>query len=123
MDNTINQKICLICQQEKPIDDFYHCTRYIFYPNIPDKEYITNECKECILKKQNMLDPTTFIPYLRELEIPYIKKIWDEMILEYSNTEILQEYISKMQTAEFSKYRFKDGEWLNQKYSGQNNDI
>ncbi|MBR4983923.1 MAG: hypothetical protein IKY94_15360 [Lachnospiraceae bacterium] len=64
-------------------------------------------------------DPSTFIPILQEIDVPYIKEQWDQLLEKFgqdpskiTGTTILGRYLSKMKLTQWNKYRFADTERL-----------
>jgi hypothetical protein len=64
-------------------------------------------------------DPSTFIPILQEIDVPYIKEQWDHLLEKFgqdpskiTGTTILGRYLSKMKLTQWNKYRFADTERL-----------
>lgn len=64
-------------------------------------------------------DPSTFIPILQEIDVPYIKDQWDQLLEKFgqdptkiTGTTILGRYLSKMKLTQWNKYRFADTEQL-----------
>lgn len=78
-----------------------------------------HQCKKCITMHVDNWDPSTFIPILQEIDVPYIKSQWDQLLEKYATDPskitgmtILGRYLSKMKLQQWNKYRFADTEKL-----------
>lgn len=77
------------------------------------------QCKKCITMHVDNWDPSTFIPILQEIDVPYIKEQWDQLLEKFgqdptkiTGATILGRYLSKMKLTQWNKYRFADTERL-----------
>jgi hypothetical protein len=78
------------------------------------------ECKKCLTMMVDNWNPDTFMPILKELDVPYIKEKWDELLERYAQdpskkvtgTTILGRYLSIMKLNQWNKYTFEDTEKL-----------
>lgn len=69
----------------------------------------------------NNWDPSTFLPILEEIDVPYIKKEWDTLLERYgkdpkkiTGMTIIGRYLAKMKLNQWNKYRYSDTERLAQ---------
>lgn len=105
------QRYCVKCGRTKSKKDFYQI------PSAPDG--YANLCKECYTMHIDNYDPSTYLPLLEELDIPYIKTEWDALLEKYgqdlskmTGTTILGRYISKMKLVQWRDYHWCDTERL-----------
>lgn len=77
------------------------------------------ECKKCWTLQVDNWDPDTYKPLLEELDIPYVKEVWDNQLEKYlakndpkkiTTTSVLGRYISSMKLKQWRDYRWKDTE-------------
>lgn len=65
-------------------------------------------------------DPNTFLWILEELDIPYVPKVWFDMVKKWGkddpaklkSTSIMGRYISAMKLKQWRDYRWKDNEHI-----------
>ena len=64
-------------------------------------------------------NPDTYLWILQEADVPYIPNEWNGLMLKYAQdpakvkgTTIIGRYLSKMKLKQWSKYRWKDTEFL-----------
>lgn len=76
-------------------------------------------CKKCITARVDNRNPDTYLWILQEVDVPYIPKEWNELLLRYgkdesklTGTTILGRYLSKMKLNQFNKWRWKDNDYL-----------
>lgn len=74
-------------------------------------------CKECITMHVDNWEPETFLPILEEIDVPYDKESWDELLKRYgqdptkvTGKTILGHYLSKMKLKPWNKLRYADTE-------------
>lgn len=100
---------CLTCK--KTIDEkmFFKTGRLDKFPN-----GLLPHCKTCITMGVDDHDPTTFLPILKEIDVPYIPGEWRALLVKKDSraASILGKYISKMKLNQFKKYRWADTEQL-----------
>lgn len=94
---------------------FYTSHNLEKYPN----DGKLKQCKKCITMHVDNWDPSTFIPILQEIDVPYIKEQWDQLLEKYATDPskitgmtILGRYLSKMKLTQWNKYRYADSEKL-----------
>ena len=106
---------CEKCGRTMDENQFYTSYNLEKYPN----DGKLNMCKKCLTMHVDNWDPDTFIPILKEIDVPYIKDEWDKMLEKYgkdpsklTGMTILGRYLSKMKLKQWSQYRWKDTERL-----------
>lgn len=104
---------CKTCGKLLKNSEFYTSYNVEKYPNGGKLD----ECRKCITMLVNVYDPETFVWILREIDVPYIKEVWDATVDKYkddptkfSSTSILGRYLTKMHMSQYNMYRFKDTE-------------
>lgn len=72
------------------------------------------KCKTCVTMGINDTDPSTFLPILKEIDVPYIPSEWRALLVKKDSraASILGKYVSKMRLNQFKKYSWKDTETL-----------
>ena len=97
--------------------DFYTSNDIDRFP--PDGKMA--ECKKCWTMHVDNWDPETYKPLLEQLDIPYIKTVWDQLLEKFlskndphkiTTTSVLGRYVSTMKLTQWRKYRWKDSEEL-----------
>lgn len=93
-----------------------------FYTSYNTEKYpdgLLNTCKRCITLQVDNWDPDTFTPILQEIDVPYIKRWWDEALQKELDKgskigpmTILGRYMSKMRLKQYKQYRWKDTEQI-----------
>lgn len=80
-------------------------------------------CKKCLTMHVDNWDPETFKWILEELDVPYIKEAWDDVLakqLERTPIEkltglsVMGRYVSKMKLKQYRDYRWEDTEQIEQ---------
>ena len=109
---------CPTCRKTLKGDNFYTSNNLEKYPDggrMP-------ECKQCMTMFVDNWNPDTFLPILEELDIPYIPKEWNTLLIRYgkdplkvTGTTILGRYISKMKLNQYKEYRWADNEIIRKK--------
>lgn len=77
-----------------------------------DGSFYKKHTKEEIYSKINNADPNTFLPYLKELNYPYIEEEW-KRTAEYRSEYCFGRYLAKMRLAGFRHCVYADSENLN----------
>ena len=103
--------VCPVCKQLLQEKEFYFSNNKEKYP--PDGRI--PQCKKCFTMHIDNWDPDTFLPLLEELDMPYIKSVWNKVLEKYgkdplsiTGTTILGRYVSTMRLVQYNKYRWKD---------------
>lgn len=109
------QYFCEKCGRTMDETQFYTSHNLEKYPN----DGKLKQCKKCITMHVDNWDPSTFIPILQEIDVPYIKEQWDQLLEKYATDPskitgmtILGRYLSKMKLTQWNKYRYADSEKL-----------
>lgn len=109
------QYFCEKCGRTMDETQFYTSHNLEKYPNGGKLK----QCKKCITMHVDNWDPSTFIPILQEIDVPYIKEQWDQLLEKFgqdptkiTGATILGRYLSKMKLTQWNKYRFADTERL-----------
>lgn len=82
---------------------------------------VLNTCKKCLTMHVDNWEPETFLWILEDIDVPYIKEQWDEVLKQWlekndpkkmTGMSILGKYLSKMKLKQWNKYSWKDTEML-----------
>ena len=110
--NGKREAVCSKCHKPMLLEqNFYTTKRKDVYEN----GYV-DECKKCFTMHINIREPSTFLPLLEKLNIPFIDFEWDKLVEKYGNnpkttsTAIFGRYVAKMKLQQFSKYNYADTE-------------
>ena len=100
---------CLSCKKTLDEKQFFKTSRMDKHPS-----GVLPECKICITMRVDDTDPATFLPILREIDVPYIPGEWRALLMKKDSrsSSILGKYVSKMRLNQFKKYRWADSEKL-----------
>lgn len=108
---------CQKCQQVLNEKEFYVSNNLLKYPNGK-----LNQCKKCITMHVDNWNPDTYLWLLEEMDVPYIQDEWNKLLSKYAQNNavvtgmtIIGRYLSKMRLNQYSKYRWKDTEFLQKK--------
>lgn len=108
------KKFCAGCNRTKSIDDFYGSLNIEKYP---DKHL--NLCKECSTMYVDNWKSETYLPILKEADVPYIPEEWDKLLASYAKDRskvtgltIVGRYLGKMRLSQYKDFRWKDTEFL-----------
>ena len=97
--------ICSICNQEKDIKEFYVAFKW----HQGNKKIYSKECKDCICNSIDINNYNTYDKYLKELDLPYIKEIWNIYKKNYPTAKgTFGRYNSRMKLCSFSTYHYGD---------------
>lgn len=106
---------CEKCGRTMDDNQFYRSNNLEKYPNNGQ----LNVCKKCLTLHVNNWDPETFKPILQEIDVPYVKEWWDELLARYgtdptklTGVTIMGRYLAKMRLQQYRKYRWSDYEAL-----------
>ena len=111
------QRRCTKCGRLLADTDFYTSNNIERFP--PDGKM--SECKKCWSMHVDNWDPDTYKPLLEQLDIPYIKSVWDQLLEKFlskndaskiTTTSVLGRYVSTMKLSQWRKYRWADTEEL-----------
>lgn len=72
------------------------------------------ECKTCIALKVDDGDVQTFLPFLKEVDVPYMPSKWRELVQKKpaGGASIIGKYVSMMRMNQYKKYFWQDTENL-----------
>lgn len=106
---------CEKCKKVMDDNQFYTSKNIEKYP--PDGKM--NYCKKCLTLHVDNWDPETYKDILKEVDVPYIKEEWDNLLAKYgkdpkkvTGLTIIGRYLSKMKLRQWSKYSWADTEQL-----------
>ena len=98
---------CPTCRKTLDEKQFFKTSRVDKHPSgfLPD-------CKTCLTMTVDDTDPSTFLPILKEIDVPYIPGEWRALLAKKDarGSSILGKYVSKMRLNQFKKYRWADSE-------------
>ncbi len=112
---------CIKCGKTLADTAFYKSRNVEKYP--PDGKL--NMCKECLTMHVNNWDEETYKWILEEIDVPYVKEWWDDILKKFletkspeklKGTSILGKYLSKLRIRQYSDYRWKDTEKLAEEF-------
>lgn len=101
---------CSTCFRKLPKNYFWKYKK-------PNTRFLINKtfihyhtCKDCCLKIIDPNNPNTFLPILKEMNIPY----WELIYNQYSNTSNqFGRYLARMRLGNLYDLEYKDTEFLN----------
>jgi len=105
-----NGKIfCPSCRKTLDEKNFFKTRRTDKHPSgfIP-------ECKTCVALKVDDGDIQTFLPMLKEIDVPYMPSKWRELVQKKpaGGASIIGKYVSMMRMNQYKKYFWADTENL-----------
>ncbi len=100
---------CSKCHKTLDEKQFFKTSRVDKHP-----AGVLPECKTCATMVVDDTDPSTFLPLLKEIDVPYIPGEWRALLMKKDarSSSILGKYVSKMRLNQFKKRRWADSEWL-----------
>lgn len=114
-DKIARQYYCEKCNRTMAADSFYVSNNLEKYPN--DGKFPM--CKKCMTMHVDNWNPDTYLWILQEADVPYIPDEWNKLLASYGRNAkkmtgmtILGRYLSKMKLKQYSDYRWKDTEHL-----------
>ena len=106
---------CEKCNRTMNIDNFYtsnNLEKYKHDGKIPI-------CKKCMTSRVDNWDPDTFLWILQEVDVPYVPKVWDDLLAKYAKDRtkvtgmtILGRYLSSMKLKQWKEYRWADNDFI-----------
>ena len=106
---------CSKCEHTFKGTEFYTSNNLEKYPN----DGKLNLCKKCLTMHVNNWDPATYLWILQDIDVPYVPKEWDALMIKHAKdkskltgTTILGRYLAKMKLKQYSDFRWKDSELL-----------
>lgn len=96
---------CTNCHKTLDEKQFFKTSRVDKHPS-----GVLPECKTCATMTVDDTDPTTFLPLLKEIDVPYIPSEWRALLVKKDSRSgsILGKYVSKMRLNQFKKKRWVD---------------
>ena len=100
---------CPKCRKTLDEKQFFKTSRVDKHPS-----GVLPECKTCATMAVDDTDPSTFLPLLKEIDVPYIPGEWRALLMKKDarSSSVLGKYVSKMRLNQFKKYRWADSERL-----------
>ena len=93
-----------------------------FYGSLNTQKYPEGkltQCKKCLTMHVDNWNPETYLWILQECDVPYVQDEWNKILTKHgqnpekvSGTTILGRYLSKMKLNQYSDYRWKDTQYL-----------
>lgn len=109
--------ICKCCGIDKDLKEFY----IAYKQNKKENKLYSQECKKCIANSIDVNDYNTYDKYLKELDLPYFKELWDILKNHYKTPEaVFTKYNSRMRLYSFQDYHYKDNEELKKYLDNKN---
>lgn len=106
--------VCAKCHKVLKANDFYKSNDLEHYPLGK-----IDTCKQCLTMHVDNWDPSTFLPILEQLDVPWIPDEWNKLLATYgrdrtklNGTSILGRYMAKMALKQWKDYRWKDNDYL-----------
>lgn len=106
---------CEKCHKSMDEKQFYTSNNLEKYPDNGK----LHQCKKCITMHVDNWNADTYLWILKEIDVPYIPKEWDDLLLKYGKDKskltgmsILGRYLSKMKLKQYKDYRWDDTEHL-----------
>lgn len=114
-DLELDRVYCKKCDRTKRPQEFYTSNNTQKYP-----QGKVDMCKDCMTMHLDNFDPNTFLWILEELDIPYVPKVWFDLVKKWGkddpsklkSTSIMGRYISAMKLKQWRDYRWKDNEHI-----------
>ena len=76
-------------------------------------------CKKCLTMHIDNWKPETYLPILKEVDVPYIPDEWNKLLASYGRDRskvtgmtIFGRYLAKMRLNQYNIYRWKDTEFI-----------
>ena len=85
-------------------------------------------CKKCMTLHVDVFDPSTFLWLLEKLDVPYIPQEWNTVIEKKMaknpdkpivHSAVFGSYLSKTKLKQWKEYYWKDNEYIQQQFYGQ----
>ena len=104
------------CKQYVLVHEEYINTNQFFKHR--DGYYYIKYTKDEINQMIDVYNPLTFLPFLEELDFPYIKYEWQKLVKDYIekkgfNFRVFGRYLAKMKLTSFKNFTYKDSDWIN----------
>ena len=91
---------CTCCKKTLDEKQFFKTSRTDKHPT-----GMLPECKTCLAMRVDDTDPMTFLPILKEVDVPYIPSEWRKLLMKKSAKagSIVGKYISLMHLNQYKK--------------------
>lgn len=105
---------CAKCNINMSLSKKYYRSRNV--EKFPPEGYL-DLCKECFTMHLNVDQPSTLLPLLETLDIPYIEKEWFGLVEKYreelksgkkSKTALFGQYVGKMRLSQYKDLRYEN---------------
>lgn len=98
---------CTSCHKTLDVKQFFKTRRTDKFPS-----GIIPECKTCVTMLVDDADPSTFLPILKELNLPYVPSAWRQLLVKKDANagSILGKYVSAMRLNQHKNERWADSE-------------
>lgn len=108
---------CQKCRGTYVEDQFYKSNSEKYAKN--DGYFFT--CKKCTTMHVDNWDESTYLPILEEADVPYIPRVWNNLLTRYcqdpskvNGMTVMGRYLGSMRMAQYKKYRWADTDFLMQ---------
>lgn len=100
---------CPTCKKTLDEKNFFKTRRTDKHPT-----GVLPECKTCVAMKVDDADLSTFLPILKEIDVPYIPQEWRKLVQKKpaGGASIVGKYVSAMRMNQHKKYSWADSEKL-----------
>lgn len=78
-----------------------------------------NVCKKCLTMNVDNWDPDTYLPILEEADVPYIPRVWNNLLKNYcqdpekvNGMTVIGRYLGTMRMTQYKKWRWADTDYL-----------
>lgn len=112
---------CEKCGKTMNENQFYSSRNKDKYPN-----GLLNTCKRCITMHVDNWNPETFTWILKEVDVPYVKELWDDVIKKEQSKgkrigpmTIIGRYMAKMKLKQWADKRWADSDRLQEESTQQ----
>ena len=108
-------KVCKNCGRVLPLTQFWGLKDKNWRPGYGMTKYEKKYdiCKECIYAVVNEDDPYTFQWLLKDFDMPFIERDWNNIRRKHPHGHNLGRYISLMRLFSYYCLTYKDGERIN----------
>ena len=109
IDKGNNKFFCITCKKTLDKKNFFQTRRLDKHPT-----GVIPECKTCITMKVDDLDPATFLPILKEIDVPYLPIDWRKQVAKKLPTSpsIIGKYLSYIRLNQHKRETWADTERL-----------
>lgn len=115
MTTPLKTHYCERCKKTMNVDQFYRSLNFEKYP----EGGVMNLCKKCQTAHVDNWKPDTYLPILKEADVPYIPDEWNTLLARYGKDKakvtgmtVIGRYLAKMRLGQYNEYRWKDTEFI-----------